>query len=54
MHEQDDRERAPSAFRQAEIADERELTGLEGDLLDPGLQGLAGRLPIQRPDGLGG
>ena len=44
MHEQNDRERAGSAGR-AEIADDRELPGLEGDLLDLGRLGLpcAGR-----------
>ncbi len=43
MHEQDDRERAGSS-RCAEIADELELTGLEGDLLGPGrLRRLAAR-----------
>jgi hypothetical protein len=40
VHEHDDRERAPSAFWQTEITDEGELTGLEGDLLDPGGLGL--------------
>jgi len=44
MHEQNDWERAGSAGR-PEIANERELPGLEGDLLDPGRLGLpcAGR-----------
>ena len=39
MHEQDDRERTGPGGR-AEIANEGELPGLEGDLLDPGRLGL--------------
>lgn len=40
MHEQDDRERTPSSFPQAQIADDIELSRLEGDALDLAWLGL--------------